>query len=206
MSNRTIITRSDIQSLPKYHRINLINTLSGPRSANLIGTANKDQESNLAIFNTVTHIGANPPYLGLIMRPLTVERHTYANIKETGHYTINPVNTEIYKQAHQTSGKYPSGTSEFDAVGLTEVYSDGFAAPYVGESKYAIGLSYQEEHHITCNDTVLIIGRIEWVMLPEGGLSEDLSINYEELGSVSVGGLDTYYKTEKLERLPYVKV
>ncbi len=206
MSQTRILTRPEILSLPKYHRINLINTLSGPRSANLIGTANSAKQSNLAIFNTVTHIGANPPYLGLIMRPLTVERHTYANIKETGQYTINPVHTQIYNQAHQTSGKYPSHISEFSATGLTECYIDDFAAPYVGESKYAIGLSYHEEHPISCNDTILIIGQVEWVLLPELGLSNDKSIDYQAVESVCVGGLDTYYSAESLTRLPYVKI
>lgn len=205
-NQKRILTRAEIDSLPKYHRINLINTLSGPRSANLIGTTNEEQQTNLAIFNSVTHIGANPAYLGMIMRPLTVERHTYSNIKKTGQYTVNPVNEAMCKQAHQTSGKYPTDVSEFEAVGLTQGYMEGFGAPYVAESKYAIGLTYEEEHKINCNDTVLVIGRVEWVLLPQHGLSDDLSIDYQTLSSLSVGGLDTYYKTKKLERLPYVKL
>lgn len=205
-SKQKFLSRDDIINLPKYHRINLINTLSGPRSANLIGTQDSNNIANLAIFNSVTHIGANPPYLGVIMRPLTVVRDTYNNIKALGHYTINSVNEKIYKQAHLTSGKYPSHISEFVEVGLTPAYVDGFPAPYVKECNYSIGLSYQEEHLIACNNTILLIGSIEWVTIQEHGLTSDLCVDYDILQSIAVGGLDTYYKTRKVERLSYAKV
>ena len=42
-------------------RIALINSLSGFKSLNLIGTINNQGQTNLAIFNSVVHIGANPP-------------------------------------------------------------------------------------------------------------------------------------------------
>ena len=200
-----ILSTQDILDLPKYSRINLINTLSGPRSGNLIGTVNTDGLSNLAIFNTVTHIGANPPYLGFIMRPLTVERHTYENIKQTGYFTINPINSSIIDQAHQTSAKYDGNTSEYNATGLTQVTYGDFSVPFVKESKYGVGLSYQEEHPIKCNGTVLIIGKVEMVYLPEIGLSEDYSINHEVLNSVALGGLDTYYSTKFLDRKPFAR-
>ena len=201
----TILTTKEVLDLPKYSRINLINTISGPRSGNLIGTMNTDGLSNLAVFNTVTHIGANPPYLGFIMRPLTVERHTYENIKETGHFTINPINSAIIDQAHQTSAKYDGTTSEYAATGLTAVKYGDFPVSFVKECRYGIGLSYQEEQPIECNGTVLVIGKVEMIYLPEDGLSEDYSINYEVLNSVAIGGLDTYYSTKLLDRKAFAR-
>ena len=73
------------------------------------------------------------------MRPFSVERHTYNNIKETNYFTINHINKEIYKQAHQTSARYDKDVSEFDECGLTPEYSDTIKAPYVKESKIKIG-------------------------------------------------------------------
>ena len=99
------------------------------------------------------HIGANPPYLGFILRPTTVERHTYENIKETGVYTINQITTQIHQQAHQTSAKYERGVSEFKAVSLTEYYHQDFHTPFVAESHIKIGLRFEEEHYVKCNDT-----------------------------------------------------
>ena len=195
----------DIMQLPSRYRANLINKVSGYKPANLIGTKSKSGQTNLAVFNSVMHIGANPPYLGFILRPTTVERHTYENIKETGVYTINQITTKIHQQAHQTSAKYERGVSEFDAVGLTEFYQNDFHAPFVAESHIKIGLSLQEEQLIKCNDTRLVIGKIEHLILPEEAILEDGDVVLEDLDTAALAGLYNYYKSEHLGKYGYVK-
>ena len=199
------LTFDEIMNLPSRYRANLINKVSGFKSANLIGTKSKSGQTNLAVFNSVVHIGANPPYLGFILRPTTVERHTYENIKETGFYTINQITTQIHKQAHQTSSKYDRNVSEFDAVGLTEAYHQDFHPPFVVESHIKIGLSFQEEQLIKCNDTRLVIGRIEHLILPEASILEDGDVALEELDTVALSGLYNYYKPEHLGKYSYAK-
>lgn len=196
----------EILSLEKYYRISLINKISGLKSANLIGTKNNRGISNVAIFNSVIHLGANPPYLGFIMRPLLVERHTYSNIKEHGYFTINQVTRAIHENAHQTSAKYSKDVSEFKECGLTDIYIDDFPAPFVKESKVQIGLSFQEEQLINVNNTILIIGRIEKLMIPDNEITEDGDIDLESLQTIGVGGLDTYYECKKIARYPYARV
>lgn len=196
----------DILQLEKYYRRSLINQLSGIRSANLIGSKNQAGISNLAIFNSATHIGATPPMLGFVFRPLTVERHTYDNIKANHYFTVNQVSEAIHQQAHQTSAKFPAGVSEFATCGLTEVYIDDFPVPFVAESQVKIGLSYQEEHLITANNTVLLIGKVEKIILPDEAVDEGGNINLEQLNTVGIGGLDTYYRCERLGRYAYARV
>ena len=196
---------NDIMQLPSRFRANLINKVSGYKPANLIGTKSKSGQTNLAVFNSVIHIGANPPYLGFILRPTTVERHTYENIKETGFYTINQITTAIHEKAHQTSAKYERNISEFEAVGLTEFYHKDFNAPFVAESRIKIGLSFQEEQLIKCNDTRLMIGKIEHLILPETAILEDGDVALEELDTVAVAGLYNYYKPEHLAKYGYAK-
>lgn len=195
----------DILNLEKFHRVSLINKMSGLRSANLISTKGSSGVSNLAVFNSVTHIGAKPPLLGFILRPLLVERHTYNNIKENKYYTINHVNKEIHQNAHMSSAKYSSDVSEFDQCGLTEVYIDDFPAPFVEESKIKIGLSFQEEVLINSNKTILMIGRIEKIILPDEGITEDGDVDYEALDTVGIGGLDTYYECKRIARYEYAR-
>lgn len=48
-------TRQDINVIHHLYRINLINSCSGYKSANLIGTISKNGISNVAIFNSITH-------------------------------------------------------------------------------------------------------------------------------------------------------
>ena len=45
-------TRKHIEDLDKQFRINLINSLSGYKSANLIATKSKDEITNVAIYNS----------------------------------------------------------------------------------------------------------------------------------------------------------
>lgn len=200
---KTIFLLHDILQMEKQPRTNLINSLPGIRAANLIGTCNQAGETNLAIFNSVIHIGAHPPYMGFIMRPVTVPRGTYQNIKEVGHFTINQVNESIYKQAHQTAARYD--VSEFDATGLTPEFTSTLKAPYVKESKVKIGLRFVEEQHIKVNGTILMIGEVQEIILEDNYLNESNIVQLQQAEAIGVNGLETYYKVEKIAELPYAK-
>ena len=195
----------EIDQLERIYRINLINALTGFKSVNLIGTKSKAGKPNVAVFSSVVHMGSNPPLLGFVMRPLPYKRDTYPNLKESGFYTINHVNEAIYKKAHQTSAKFEKGVSEFEECGLTEEYIDDFEAPFVKECAIKIGLSYVEEYPIKVNNTILIIGKIDKIILPESIIETTGHLNIHESNSLTMSGLDTYFKTEKLGRMPYAK-
>jgi flavin reductase (DIM6/NTAB) family NADH-FMN oxidoreductase RutF len=141
--------------------------------------------------------------MGFVMRPVSVPRGTYQNIKEFGYFTINQVNKSIYKQAHQTSARYD--VSEFDATGLTPEFTSTLKAPYVKESKVKIGLRFVEEQHIKVNGTILMIGEIIEVILEENYLNESNIIQLQQSEAIGVNGLETYYKLEKIAELPYAK-
>ena len=83
--------KNDIQSFSKIYRLNLINSITGYKSANLIGTRSNSGEENVAIFSSITHLGSNPALLHFTLRPNTVPRDTYKNIKENKVFTVNHV-------------------------------------------------------------------------------------------------------------------
>lgn len=199
------ITQKELLDAEKQYRTNLMNCLSGPRMAVLVGTTNGAGHTNLAIFNSTLHIGAHPPLLGLIFRPDSVERHTLTNIRNTGQYTINAVGKHFYEQAHHTSARYPVEMSEFDAAGLTPIYSERLKAPYVGESTLRFGLKLKEEVPIQSNGTWLVIGEVQEIWLKAVLLKDDGSLRLDQAGIVAAGGLDHYYSLEFLAALPYAK-
>ena len=199
------ITKEDVLKFEKLYRAALINSITGFKSASLIGTISKQGNTNLAIFNSVIHVGANPPAFGFLMRPVSVERHTYENIKETGFFTINHINRNIYKQAHQTSARYEKNISEFDECKLSPEFSDGLSAPYVKEASIKIGLKYIEEHEIKYNGTIFIVGEIVEIILPADIIEKDGFVNIEKAGTVSISGLDSYHETKRITRLSYAK-
>ncbi|WP_070963978.1 flavin reductase family protein [Vibrio sonorensis] len=187
------------------HRARLINSLSGFKSANLIGTIDKNGRSNLSIVSSVIHFGANPPLLGFVSRPHSVERHTLENIVETGCFTINSVDVDIALQSHQTSARYTKEESEFDKVDLAPYWIDSFPAPFVLESSIKIGLELVEHHLVKANDTVMVIGEVKHLSLPESAVMPDGYVDIESLDLIALSGLDSYHVTQRLQRLSYAK-
>ena len=185
-------------------RAHFINSLSGFKSANLIGTQNEQGQTNLSIVSSVIHLGADPAYIAFINRPHTVQRNTLENIYETKVYTINHVNSSIYKDAHHTSARYPSHISEFDQTSLSPIYSD-FRAPYVEQSHIKMGVEFREKKDIELNGTVLVIGEIVEVLIDSSFIQEDGKIDIVAAQTVSVSGLDEYHTASSLGRLEYAK-
>lgn len=200
-----ILSKQNILDLEKLFRTNLINSLSGFKSANLIGTISKEGKTNLAIFSSVIHVGANPPLMGFLMRPVSVERHTYTNIKETNHFTINHINKNIFKQAHQTSARYDSTVSEFDSCELTPGYTQTIMAPYVKESKIKMGLRFVEEQEIKTNGTIFMVGEIQELILPDEVILEDGFVDIEKAKTIAISGLNSYHEAMRISRLSYAK-
>ncbi|WP_298419843.1 flavin reductase [uncultured Kordia sp.] len=197
------ITRTDIDNMDKLYRINLINSCSGYKSANLIGTQSNEGNTNVAVFSSVVHLGSNPPLLGFITRPAVVPRDTYENIKETGFYTINHIHQEITEDAHHTSAKYPKGVSEFDQTALKTNYKDNFSAPFVNNCHVQIGMRYVEEYNLQINETILVIGEIEKLYINDKILETDGFINLAKAKTATINGLDAYTIPEQSVRYPY---
>ena len=196
---------TELLNLPSRYRANLINSCAGYKTANLIATKGENEICNVAIFNSIVHIGSNPPMLGFILRPTTVPRNTYNNIKETKYFTINQIHKDIIKDAHHTAAKYDSDISEFDKTDLNEIYLDNFFAPYVEQSKIKIGCQYINEYHIKENDTILIIGKVEHLYLEMDNVKDDGWVALDKSETVAIVGLDGYALPQIIERLNYAK-
>jgi flavin reductase (DIM6/NTAB) family NADH-FMN oxidoreductase RutF len=201
----THLSLNDLMDMEIRKRANLVNSTGGFKSICLIGSVDPEGRTNVAPFSSIVHIGASPPLIAFIVRPDSAERHTLSNILETGVYTINHLNEQIYRQAHQTSARYPKEQSEFDAAGLTAVYKNDFAAPYVSESAVQLGVQFKERIDLVINGTILIIGQILHLYFPTDCLLEDAFLDLEKANTITCSGLDSYHKTQRLERLSYAK-
>lgn len=205
MSNQIKISEDEFKNFEERKRARFINSLSGFKSSNLIGTISNGGQTNLSIISSAFHLGANPALIGFIIRPDVSPRHTLNNIRETKICTMNHVLADFVEKAHQTSARYPEEQSEFESCELTEEYLGNFNAPFVKESALKIALEFVREIKIEENGTHLIISKIIDVYLQEDMLFEDGFINLEEVGTVCVSGLDSYHKTERMGRLSYAK-
>ncbi len=200
-----IFKKDDIEQFEQRYRTAFVNSLAGFRQAVLIGTKSVDGDTNLAIFNSLIHLGANPALFGLINRPDSVERHTLQNIIDTKEYTLNYVGAVYYKKAHQTSARYEKVISEFDEIGFKEIYHPFCKAPFVEEAIVKIAMKLEDIIPIPLNGTVLIIGSIMQVEMDASMIGPDGFIELSEAEILISQGLDAYFVSKKLGRLPYAK-
>ena len=198
-------SKEAIDALAIRYKNNLINSISGYKSANLIGTKSKAGNTNLAVFNSIVHLGSNPAFLGFILRPTTVPRHSYQNMQETGVFTINHISKDQIEDAHHTSAKYPENISEFDQTKLEEEYKLDCFAPFVKDAPVQIACRYVNDYLIKENDTLLVVGAVEHLFVQDEMLLEDGYVQLDKGEVVTVNGIDGYALPQLLERFPYAR-
>ncbi|MFT4825027.1 MAG: flavin reductase (DIM6/NTAB) family NADH-FMN oxidoreductase RutF [Halioglobus sp.] len=199
------LDKDQLRDMDSRIRAAFVNSLSGFKSANLVGTIDDDGRTNLAIMSSTVHLGSSPPLLALVIRPGGEERHTLDNILSTGYYSINHVTAPIIEAAHQSAARYGRDTSEFEATGLTPFWREGFAAPMVAEAGIKLGLALREHQELSINRTHLVIGEVVLAEIPPGSLRDDGGVDLVKAGSVALSGLDTYYKSVAFKRMAYAK-
>ena len=199
------ISKDDISKMDKIRRLNLINSCTGYKSANLIATKSISGIENVAVFSSITHLGSNPAMLGFILRPTTVPRDTYKNIKETGYFTVNHIRSEMIADAHHTSANYPADVSEFDKTNLESEYKPNINFPFVKYAPIQLLCKYLNEYHILENDTIHIIAAIENVFYDENLEHKDGWLQLDKGNVVAINGLDGYCLPKLLDRFEYAR-
>ena len=195
-------TANDIKKLDKVYRLNLINSITGIKPANLIATRSKNGVDNVAIFSSVVHLGSNPAMIGFVMRPQSnTNTDTYQNILDTKFYTINHITQKIYKKAHMTSGKTDS--SEFDILSIDKENSD-FKVPFIKGSPVQIGMKLLKTIDLP-NKCIFIIGEPEIILINDKIITSEGKINLSSGDIVGISGLDGYYNLNYLDSLEYVR-
>lgn len=198
-------TKEAIQELPKIPRLNLINSCTGYKSANLIATKTAEGVSNVAIFSSITHLGSDPALLGFIIRPTTVPRNTYTNIKDVGFFTVNHITEAMIADAHHSSASYDEHTSEFDKTNLEEMFHEGISIPFVKGSPVQILCKYLNEYTIKENGTIHIIASIEELFVEEKLIQKDHWLRLDEENVVTINGLDGYCVPTLVNRFDYAR-
>lgn len=198
-------TKDELSAMSKMPRLNLLNCITGYKSANLIGTVSKEGISNVAIFSSVTHLGSEPPLIGFILRPTTVPRDTFKNIKETGYFTVNHITSDMIADAHHTSSSYEESISEFDKTNLEPEFIAKHKIPFVKGSPVKLYCKYLNEYKIEENGCLHIIASVEELFVDEHLLHEDNWIQLDRGNVVAINGLDGYAVPKIENRFHYAR-
>lgn len=199
------ISKETISQMDKIEKLNLINSCTGFKSANLIATKSIEGITNVAIFSSVTHLGSSPSLIGFIIRPSAVLRDTYKNIMETGFFTVNHITADMIADAHHTSAHYESGISEFDKTDLEEEYKQGLKIPFVKGSPVQLYCKFVNEYVIKENNTIHIIASIENVFFDEVLEHKDGWLQLDKGNIICLNGADGYFLPTLITRFEYAK-
>jgi flavin reductase (DIM6/NTAB) family NADH-FMN oxidoreductase RutF len=199
------ISKETISQMERIEKLNLINSCTGFKSANLIATKSIEGNTNVAIFSSVTHLGSSPSLIGFIVRPTTVPRDTYKNIMETGYFTVNHITIDMIFDAHHTSANYESEISEFDKTNLEEEYKDDINIPFVKGSPVQLYCKFVNEYIIKENNTIHIIASIEHVFYDDDLEHKDGWLQLDKGNIVALNGVDGYFLPKLIDRFQYAK-
>jgi flavin reductase (DIM6/NTAB) family NADH-FMN oxidoreductase RutF len=67
-------------------------------------------------------------------------------------------------------------------------------------------MKYVESMPIEINGTILVIGEVEHVIIPDEALNDKGYIDLAEAEVTGISGLNSYYKLEKIGSFPYARV
>lgn len=199
------LSLSDFSTMEKIERLNMINSCTGYKSANLIATKSITGKPNVAIFSSITHLGSDPALIGFIVRPTTVPRDTYKNIKETGFFTVNHIRSSMIADAHHTSANYEAGVSEFDKTQLQEEYKPNILTPFVKGSPVQLYCKYVNEYYIKENNTIHVIASIENLFYDPDLKHDDGWLQLDKAQVVTLNGLDGYCLPQLIDRYQYAR-
>lgn len=201
------ISLKELQDYDRFYRGNLVNSITGFKSANLLATRSKDGVDNVAIFSSVTHLGSNPALFSFVQRPLGHGvGHTYYNLKETGKITLNHLPESLVDRAHQSSAKYDASISEFEQLDIEKIDREGFIAPFVKASLVQLAAEYVNEYYLKENRCILVICKITDIFLHENHLANDGWVDLAKAGTVTINGLDGYATAKVEKRLSYAQI
>lgn len=195
---------SAIESMSKLPRLNLINSVTGYKSANLIGTISSENILNVAIISSVTHLGSNPPMLGFMIRPMpTAPKDTYKNIKDNTYFTVNSITKMMIADAHHTSANYQPEISEFDKTNLEQEFLDNLKVPFVKGSPVRLLCKYLNEYEIVENGCIHLIASIEKIFVEDKLLQDDFSVRLDLGEIITINGVDGYALPKLINRFNY---
>lgn len=199
------ISKKELEDMNSRKRGMFMNSLAGYRPVVLVGTVSSEGVANLAIFNSLIHFGADPALWGLVCRPQAEERDTVRNISANGRYTLNFIHESERKKAHQTSAKYASSISEFEACGFDAEFKEGCATPFVKSAIVKVEMELALTIPIPLNGTSILIGKPIKIHFPAGLVGEDGFAKLAEVGILGCQGLDTYLSAKVIDRFPYAE-
>ncbi|MEE9274837.1 MAG: flavin reductase family protein [bacterium] len=174
-----------------------------PRPIAWVSTISKAGQANLAPFSFFTCVSHAPPMVSISAGERRREqKDTTRNILETQGYVIHTVVDGWEEKMNESSANFPSGESEFEALGLETVPADLVGAPRIAEAPVAMECRFRTM--LTNGEewrTHLLIGEIVRWHVREDLITEDKCIDPARLAPVGRLGGEAYCRTREIFKM-----
>ena len=164
----------------------LLTAVVVPRPIAWVSTRSAAGVDNLAPHSFFTVSCVDPP---MVQFTSVGKKDSLRNAVDTGEFVVCMATEPQFEQINATATNFPTGISEFAAVGLTAEPSAMVAPPRVAESPVA--LECRLEHALELGDSTIVIGRVVHGVVDPDVLDGDLA----------GGGLPAIDKLRPLARL-----
>ena len=154
-----------------------------PRPIAWVSTIDTLGATNLAPFSFFNGVASNPPTISVSFsyNPNREDhrKDTLRNILATAEFVVNTVGEPHEEKMHASSGDYPLGSSEIDALGLTTVPSKTVAPPRLAESSVAFECALDRTVEVGTGpgSAVLVLGRVLSIEVEAALIDEGLHVD-----------------------------
>ena len=189
----------DLDVKSAYHL--LISGIS-PRPIALVGSIDKEKNSNLAPFSFFNAFGANPPIVGFspaLSGRTGLPKDTLLNIQETKEFTISIVNSSMVEQISLSSCEFDRKVDEFEKVGLTK-FNSKIIKPYaVKESNFIMECKLHDIIELGGKPASgnLILGEVLQFHINKSVLTDANQVDPYKLDPIARNGGSWYTDTKK---------
>lgn len=145
-------------SLPGYVEVALRQhtRLLHPKLVVLVVSVGREGRANVMPAAWVTPVSADPPLVAVAVSP---RRHTYKLIRETGEFTLNPVEASMLRLVEDTGSSSGSEVDKFKAYSIETLSPLTVKAPCIKDALACIECVVSAEY--PCGDHSLFIGEVK---------------------------------------------
>lgn len=158
---------------------------------------------NVAPFSWFQSICADPPLLMIAFADRDGGlKDTCRNIIGTGEFTLNAATEELAETMVATSGDYPRGTSEAEALGIGLVPAAAVAPPRIAASPYHLECRLVENRRWGAEKgTTVVIGEVVHIHARDEVLDERGNIDNRAVPLMARLGGNLYTATDRLRAI-----
>lgn len=203
------ISKEAISQMDKIEKLNLINSSTGYKPTYFIATKSIEGNINIALFNNLTVLSHSPSLIGFIIHPSDAAPDSYQNIMETGYFTINHITADMITDTHTTL--FVDDSDERDTLEdyktfLEIEYKEEVNFPFVKRSPVQLYCKFVNEYIIKENKIIHIIASIEHIFFDQTLEHKEGWIQLDKGNMVSTNGIDSYFLSQLINRIPSEKL